>query len=337
MDDKYFEEILNEENEPFSDFVSRLSPSLFSPLHRVEALSESSNFLDIESPKAELISFSLKSEQSNEELKECLLADKQGDNLVMKPSDKPASKKKCAAKTEQKEEVPSEDMPSKKAERNKRYAKESRERKKKYVEGLEQQVVLLRQEVEFYQAKLRNYETIEKFKNTLGYEFYEALNKAYAYMREANQPLTNEQLFKDNLCKAFGQVLEEQTKALRTIGKMIMDVSLPAHVRILFWMTEKSVNKMEVSEVVKTLSPILTLEQANHLNEFREMIYPEEVKYNEFDDMIKTASKKIKEALRQIIVCLKDNPIQRFNFRTAIRTSWRRERGWTRSSSQSQK
>eukprot|EP00826_Nyctotherus_ovalis_P051140 TRINITY_DN6377_c0_g4_i1.p1 TRINITY_DN6377_c0_g4~~TRINITY_DN6377_c0_g4_i1.p1 ORF type:complete len:386 (+),score=93.17 TRINITY_DN6377_c0_g4_i1:62-1159(+) len=304
MDDKYFEEILNEGNEPFSDFISRLNPSLFSPFHRNEAPSESNNSLDIESPKAELIPLSLENEQNNEELKECLFMDIRNDNLKEKSSNMARNKRKCV--TELKGEAYSEGMLLTKAEKNKIYAKESRERKKIYIESLEQQVKHLKQKVEIYKARLKDYETIEKFKNTLGYEFYEALNKAYTYMREANQPLTNEPLFKVNFCKALNQVLEEQTNALKTIGKMVVDVALPTHIRVLLWMTEKNIDRMEASEMVKTLHPILTLEQAQAVVKFRNTIDPEGVNYKELDNMIKESSKEIKKPLRQIIACFKD-------------------------------
>eukprot|EP00826_Nyctotherus_ovalis_P058377 TRINITY_DN8016_c0_g3_i1.p1 TRINITY_DN8016_c0_g3~~TRINITY_DN8016_c0_g3_i1.p1 ORF type:complete len:139 (-),score=38.32 TRINITY_DN8016_c0_g3_i1:389-805(-) len=137
IDDKYFEELLNEEKEPFSGFINRVSLSMFSPLHRLETLPESSNSVDFESPKVRSLSFSLESEQSNfEKLKEYSPAEEVNDMAI--------SQNKCVAKAEQKVKVYSEAI------------------------------------------LLKSYEMIEKFKNTMGYEFYEILNETYISMREAN-------------------------------------------------------------------------------------------------------------------------------------------------------
>eukprot|EP00826_Nyctotherus_ovalis_P043125 TRINITY_DN4511_c0_g1_i1.p1 TRINITY_DN4511_c0_g1~~TRINITY_DN4511_c0_g1_i1.p1 ORF type:complete len:394 (+),score=82.70 TRINITY_DN4511_c0_g1_i1:71-1183(+) len=307
MDDKYFEEMFNEGSEPFSDFANRLNPSLFSSLRRIETPPESNNSFDLESLKLEPPSLSVENKQNDtEELKEYLSVDKQSNNPVEKLNNVAASQKKRAAKNVRKGKVFDVDAPLTRAERNKRYARESRERRRQYVEELEQQVRSLRHEVEFYKARLKSYETIEKLKNTWGYEFYEVLNKAYTCMREANQPLSNKPVLREKLHKAFSQVLKEQENALKAIGRMIVDVSLPAHVRTIFWMCERKANVMGASDIAKTLGPIITLEQAQAFFEFKKSIDPEGAKNKELAEKAKVIYARLKESVRQIITCLKD-------------------------------
>eukprot|EP00826_Nyctotherus_ovalis_P041500 TRINITY_DN4186_c0_g1_i7.p1 TRINITY_DN4186_c0_g1~~TRINITY_DN4186_c0_g1_i7.p1 ORF type:complete len:368 (+),score=127.62 TRINITY_DN4186_c0_g1_i7:106-1209(+) len=304
MDYRYFEEMLSEESAPFPSLLSRQNSYLFSPLHRPETLPELYNdFEDFKSPP-----FHLDSEQKiSEDLKkEDLLIEKQTKDATKKSDNVRARQRKSAARAEKEEEEASEDAALTRAERNKKYAKASRERKRRYVESLELQVVSLRHEVEFYKARLKSYEMIEKFKSTLGYEYYEMLGKAHACMREANQPLTNEKLFREKLHNAFDQTVKEQANALKAIGDMIVDVALPAHMKVLFWMAEKNLNGMEAPEIVETLSPIVTLEQAQAIVAFRKIIDPEGLKNKMLDGMTVDKSKRIKKLLTKTIQCLKD-------------------------------
>lgn len=51
------------------------------------------------------------------------------------------------------------------ARKNRLLARESRERKRKYVEALEREVTMLRGQVEFYRNQLSRYELVERHKN----------------------------------------------------------------------------------------------------------------------------------------------------------------------------
>eukprot|EP00826_Nyctotherus_ovalis_P047390 TRINITY_DN5445_c0_g1_i11.p1 TRINITY_DN5445_c0_g1~~TRINITY_DN5445_c0_g1_i11.p1 ORF type:complete len:398 (+),score=114.49 TRINITY_DN5445_c0_g1_i11:184-1377(+) len=329
MDDKYFEDLFNEEREPFPNFISRLDSYPSSPFNRYEFQPELDNpidKLDLENYKLQPTFFSLdnnglpKYKETNElgevmeELKEDDSSEgkgseNKGSDGLKEPHDQPRAaskaKAKCLAKLTYAEES-LEDKRETRADRNKRYAKESRERKKKYVEGLEQQVKTLRREVEVYKAKLKNYELIEKFKNTLGYEFYDALRKAQNIMLESHKSLTENEIFKQCVNEVFQQLLDEQIDALKLVTKMLVDICLPVPMRVSIWLANKDLEEMDAKAIAKIMSPVISLEQIQAIIDYEKKLDPDGSRYAKFKTTMKKISKSVKDSLKKIVDCQRD-------------------------------
>eukprot|EP00826_Nyctotherus_ovalis_P051046 TRINITY_DN6348_c0_g1_i1.p1 TRINITY_DN6348_c0_g1~~TRINITY_DN6348_c0_g1_i1.p1 ORF type:complete len:434 (-),score=122.28 TRINITY_DN6348_c0_g1_i1:18-1160(-) len=311
MDDKYFDDLFGEEREPFSCFISRLDMYSVSPFQRQESQPEYESLID----KAEFEDFRLQPPTSEshghrawEEMKEeSLPLNGQNNYLCENLSSTISGGAKITSMPTIAE--PPDESESKKearAQRNKRYAKESRERKKKYVENLEQQVIYLKHELAIYKAKLKNYELIEKFKNTLGYEYFDVLTKVYNGMREANKSPNNRKYFAKEMSKIFYQILNEQIDALKMTTKMMADICLPAPMRVAMWVTDKKVFMMEAEEIAELMSPVLSLEQIKVVLEHDKLADPDGTKRKEFATTVTRAGKNIKEEIKKIIQCQKE-------------------------------
>ena len=85
------------------------------------------------------------------------------------------------------------------AEKNRKFAKESRERKRKYIQSLEMEVNELKIQLEFYRQKLQKYELIENGNISFGDEIKTTLVDACTQMNVVNQPITNNSLFSEIL------------------------------------------------------------------------------------------------------------------------------------------
>lgn len=329
MDDKYFENLLNEEREPFSNFISRLDSYPSSPFNRCDFQPELDNpidKLDLEDYKLQQIPFLLDNNGSAKykeinELGEVMEELKEDDSSESKGSESRGSdglkeaqdrsrvvgkaKAKCLAKLAH-AEGSLEDKRETRADRNKRYAKESRERKKKYVEGLEQQVKTLRREVEVCKAKLKNYELIEKFKNTLGCEFYDALRKAQNAMLESHKVVNEKEAFKQCVNEIFDQLLDEQVDALKLVTKMLVDICLPVPMRVSIWLANNDLEKMDAKGIAKMMSPVITLEQVQGIIAYERKLDPDGSRYIAFKTTMKNFSKGVKDSLKKIVDCQRD-------------------------------
>jgi len=307
MGDEYFEDLFNEDRAPFPNFLSRLDSYPSTPFPKLEfplELDGPIDRLDLESFKLYPITATLetndKKTQESKEIRKGLEELKEsssfGDKTNDCPLEAPEFRKKAKGERMSKREDSSNEKKQTRAERNKRYAKESRDRKKKYIEDLEQQVLILKREVEIYNARLKNYELIEKFKNNIGNEFYEELRKA-----QKNMFINNKEALTKSLRNYCNQLLNEQMDVLRLVTKMLMDISLPIPLRVCMWLSDKNIDQMNAKEIAQMMSPIITLEQAQSIIDYEKKFDPDGVKCKKFRELINTNTKKIKDSLKNII------------------------------------
>ena len=187
------------------------------------------------------------------------------------------------------------------AEKNRRYAKDSRERKRKYVEDLENKLKETEYELGIIKERLKKYELLEEYKDSLGYGFYDALSKVCKEIHENNQPLTNKESFTQNLNNAFKEIIKEQERVLEMLTKTIIEIVMPIHTRITMWLVENNIDCSNPEEVVKFLNPFITIEQAKVISEYWKKQDPDGKKQKELNDFLKKSYKKILNSLQNLI------------------------------------
>lgn len=325
MYDDYFERLFNEEREPFPNFLNQLdsySPNNFSKLELPPENEHLLSKLEFDEYNSHSISSSLKDNSEEEksyrevrdvsnivsgweEVKEdSSSADKESDS-VKEAQDTGKSKSKRTTKVQRKGTQPGEGRRETRAEKNRKYARESRERKKKYVEELEQQVEALRTEVEVCKARLKHYELIEKFKNALGYEFYDRMRNVNKQLHESQTPAEKEELML-SARKVINQTLEDQTNALKLVTKILVDVCLPIPLRVSIWLANKKTETMSAKTIAEIMNPVITVEQAQAAIDYERKTDPDHKRRKDFQEFIKDRSKAIKDSLKQIIQHQKD-------------------------------
>ena len=175
MEDKYFEDLFNEGNIPFPELLSRIDSYPPTPNLTHQMLMESSPFsfgvAGLNSTLCPLMP------EGNQDL---------GKSFSISADDSKVGDEEL--KAENKTESKKDKMKAIRAEKNRMYAKQSRDRKRKYIEELEAKLRQTQEELAKCKARLEQYELIEKYKNSLGYEFCDALATVYKEMQENNQP-----------------------------------------------------------------------------------------------------------------------------------------------------
>jgi len=194
-----------------------------------------------------------------------------------------------------------EERKARRAEKNRKFAKESRDRKRKHVQDLENEVKYLREQLENYKQRLKKYELIEKHSNGLGKEVYNTLINIYQEMNRLNLPLTNHSAFVEGLKKKVTETFEEQKCALMQLTRAMVDIALPLPLRMAIWLNE---NQVDLLDYEKRLENLGAEPPANHIkilvNCIKELC-PEKAKYYEMQSDLADIGKRIKSFMKQVI------------------------------------
>eukprot|EP00826_Nyctotherus_ovalis_P049421 TRINITY_DN5978_c0_g1_i2.p1 TRINITY_DN5978_c0_g1~~TRINITY_DN5978_c0_g1_i2.p1 ORF type:complete len:369 (-),score=127.58 TRINITY_DN5978_c0_g1_i2:123-1229(-) len=297
FNDKFFDDLFNETNDMVNEPLLRLgSGSSHSPNSYPSASSDCPSFslnggVGLDGPDL----FFTSSQDGNEP------KSKQG-SLEMEDvhSDKPKHRRKTKLESDT-----AEIKKQVRAEKNKKYAKESRDRKRKYVEDLEAQIETLKSELEKCKARLKEYELIEKYKKSLGNEWYDMLAKVYQDLNSQNQSAANNTSFTQSFKKAFCQAVEEQQKVLEMQTKSIVETMLPLPTRVSMWMAEHNVDITKPEKVIQAFGTILSGEQVKTLSDYMQIADPTGKFRKENSLFVAGCSRKIKSALKELVSAYK--------------------------------
>ena len=196
------------------------------------------------------------------------------------------------------------------AEKNRKYAKDSRERKRKYIENLEEQVKQLKKELEIYKNRLRKYELIEKHENSMGYEIYNTMVSTYKFLHENNISTTDKNAFASILRQERIKAIEEEGKALEQLTKEIIEVAMPFPRRVAIRIAEDHINIYDPEAVKKIIGPSVSLEQAKVIIEYLKEMCPDEKARNEMMIFTTVVGKRIKTKIREIVAAQKEIQIE---------------------------
>lgn len=214
-----------------------------------------------------------------------------------------------------------EDKKAKRAEKNRKFAKESRDRKRKYILDLEAEVKHLREQLESHKQVLKKYELIEKHSNLLGREMYNTLMNVYREMYELDQPLTNHSLFIETLKKKISETFEEQSRVLTQITKVMMGIMLPLPIRISAWLSEKDIDLYDCEKALDKIGSEIPAEKVKMIVAHMRELYPDKEKYYEMQESLANAGTKIKSLMKQIIDHQKKVQIELINYERYLDTT----------------
>lgn len=191
------------------------------------------------------------------------------------------------------------------AEKNRKFAKESRDRKRKYVQDLERKVEELQKTVEYYKQKLKKYELIDRRNAYTGYEIYDILAKAHKIMQEHKQPIENIEYFTTVFKKLCDESLEEEKAALKTVTREMLQILIPFPRRIAMWLAEKDVDFANPENLVKASNSIISLEQAKVLAYYKQKMHPSAKAFNESRLVTLNMTNKVRTIVKELIGCQK--------------------------------
>ena len=87
---------------------------------------------------------------------------------------------------------------------------------------------------------------------------------------------------------------------------MIVDIVLPLSTRIWLWMAEKEIDTRNPEEILKYMSPIVSLEQAKIISQYEMLCDPDGKIGDLYDEKLKLFARNTKSKLKKIIKLQKE-------------------------------
>eukprot|EP00826_Nyctotherus_ovalis_P060509 TRINITY_DN849_c0_g2_i2.p1 TRINITY_DN849_c0_g2~~TRINITY_DN849_c0_g2_i2.p1 ORF type:complete len:385 (+),score=89.70 TRINITY_DN849_c0_g2_i2:160-1314(+) len=193
------------------------------------------------------------------------------------------------------------------AERNRKFAKESRDRKRRYVENLEDQVKELTREVDYYKQRLKKYEFIDTRNKRMGYELYGILARVHREMQNNKQSANTTESFNQVFANIFQQEckkdLEQQRAAVKMLTKEMLQILIPFSKRISMWFAENEFDVFDPDRFMKLTNSRLSYEQAKVIADYVKQIYPNKKSYYESRLLTANVAKEVKKIAKELIGC----------------------------------
>jgi len=210
-------------------------------------------------------------------------------------------------------DLPKDMKMARRAESNRRSAKESRERKRMHIENLEALVAQLRLEVEYYKSRLKKYEIIEQQRNIFGYEIYLTLERVTNEFNFKNKKAVSEQEFANIVKKNYFQLIEERCKAIELLAQTMIEITIPMPLKFFMWAAKKNINLLDASNLEQVMKNIAYIDAKPLAETFAklfksEKLYTEskcffmnnDIHFNKYIKQILGAQQNLKSELRQV-------------------------------------
>lgn len=199
------------------------------------------------------------------------------------------------------------------AERNRQFARESRERKQQYVEGLEKELAVLRAELARYRSLFARYELIDRKRNLGGEEWSAAIMSA---LGEVQRTRGDTGQFQTVLLRKLDEQFEEQRRALEQLFRIMLEISVPLLVRFKLWKAESGLDMFNVVEMCKFMGYDPDSDFAKRVAEHIRTAHAGEdtrAAQREQNAKLERISARIRDNVRKMLDCHKD--IQRDSYR----------------------
>jgi len=206
--------------------------------------------------------------------------------------------------------LPPERIKEIRAEKNRKFAKESRDRKRKYIEDLKNEIEKLKTEVEYYKIRLSKYELIDKKRISFMDEFRETVFAIYNEMREKQLDMTSKDMFMKMLEKSFDKEIEERKKALEQLARTMVEVIMLPTTRISLWINETHMNVFDPENIVEIMKPELNLDQAKVFSDYMKSMYPNEKEQKDITSFFLDSGNRVRSLVKQILECVRKAQIE---------------------------
>eukprot|EP00826_Nyctotherus_ovalis_P025312 TRINITY_DN1960_c0_g1_i5.p1 TRINITY_DN1960_c0_g1~~TRINITY_DN1960_c0_g1_i5.p1 ORF type:complete len:367 (+),score=96.77 TRINITY_DN1960_c0_g1_i5:154-1254(+) len=189
------------------------------------------------------------------------------------------------------------------AEKNRKFAKESRDRKRKYIERLEVELESVKSELAMYKARFSRYERIEKQRNSSSCELYDWLSYSYKEMESTEEHKDSTQLA-SSLKKIIESSIEERCKAVEDFTKIMLELAMPLVMR-MYKMPSPDKDFCNPKDLMKSLDYKISLEDAQKFLYYVKSIFPEKEQYVKIASAIDASKNKIKGWMKELLNCQK--------------------------------
>ncbi len=187
------------------------------------------------------------------------------------------------------------------AEKNRRFARESRERKRRHLRSVEAEVVSLRAELSQYKERFSRYELIEQQRVLSATHKHGLISSTFEEIARTGADLSQ---FSRIMVQKTQQIMEERRKALSQLFGLVLQLAVPMSLRLCFWAAENNLDTLSPQSICKRMGYGLSEEKMQTLTEclnaLRRGSPEEERKHME---RTATISRNIREHVKRMVEC----------------------------------
>ncbi len=196
-----------------------------------------------------------------------------------------------------------EERRARRAESNRRFARESRLRKAARMKELEAEVRELRQQVDFYRVRLGKYELIEKHRSSFGYELYTRLANVTNDLGRDNEQ--NAKQIQKALAESFDKFTEERRAAIEQLARAMVEIVAPLPQRFFFWAAERNLELLDPEELSKAAGGLVPTEHMKIMVDMMKACNADARTYAESKVFFAASSVRVRGLVKQLIECQK--------------------------------
>lgn len=190
------------------------------------------------------------------------------------------------------------------AERNRLFARQSRERKRKLIEDLKAELEVAKDELAKYKARFKKYERIEAQRDSSSCEIYQWLAYANKEMQSAGNTEGNGAQLMQLMDKAVETSVKERCKAIEDLTKVMLELAMPSIIRT-YKQPPLVADAFTPKDLMRVLDNNISLEKANQIYNYIKRIYPSHSHYLMMMSTVEASKSKIKDWMKDLLRCQK--------------------------------
>lgn len=195
------------------------------------------------------------------------------------------------------------------AEKNRLFAKESRDRKQMYIRDIENQVRILKLQVEEYKQRLSKYELIET-NLEFGCEIKKYLEAVSDTVAETKDALNTNEAFFAALKKFYEERTKDKQRALGVLTKAMVEMLIPFSVKLVLWAKNKGLDLNNTLELQKLVHENAPYENIKNVEEYIKCLKIDKVKPGDDAECLVASGTKLRNFIRKVAKCQKKAQIE---------------------------
>lgn len=186
------------------------------------------------------------------------------------------------------------------AERNRQFARESRERKRQYIEYLQGQIAQLRQLVDVYKHRLSKYELIEKYTTSFTGHCFHEIEETLKEFKDT-QSLEHSARMVELLKSRHQREIDERQQAMEMLTRKLVEVTLPMHARVSLWLNDNNVDCLDIEKMNQLLGCAIPADHLQLLKEHFSKSWPSREHHRKFKQNFIASWGKVRSLVKELV------------------------------------
>ncbi len=184
------------------------------------------------------------------------------------------------------------------AEKNRLFARESRERRRTYLQSLEKEVASLKEQLELYKTRLEKYEVIERQRCLAGEEDHKLIMETLGEMQRAG---TDPSKFSQIITRKLEELAEERQAALEQLSRTTLEIAVPLSLRLFLWQAETGIDTCDPEGLSRFMGYKLTPADINYFREHEKFLPTDRETWRKMLARAASSAQAIRRHARRVI------------------------------------